>query len=69
MDTEIIKQWNLPKGAQVKQHNGEILTFKKMDGMYAQWTTEKGEQAIGNFTNGFRKEGNYYVPIIIVEIK
>ena len=56
---EIIKQWNLPKGAKVKVDN-RVITFVKMDGMYGQWTDEKGDIQIGCFRHGFVKNGDFY---------
>lgn len=55
----VLKQWELPNGAKIKLEGG-IYTFLKMDGMYAQWKSPKGEFQIGNF-DGFVKEGKYYV--------
>lgn len=48
-----IEQWNLPRDAKVRLEDGTFITFKKMDGMYAQWD-QNGKLAIGNF-DGFRK--------------
>lgn len=40
----LIKAWHLKKGDQAKHWiDWELLTFQKMDGMYAQWKNEKGE--------------------------
>lgn len=45
-----IQTWELKKGDKVRFDN-EIYTFRKMDGMYGQWTNEKNEILIGNFPN------------------
>ena len=60
MSEEILKQWDLPKGAIVKYDDGKTLEFQKMDGMYAHWIDETGEMKIGNF-EALKKKGDHYV--------
>lgn len=59
---ETLKQWELPNGAQVRLEDGELVTFRKMDGMYAQWIKSDGSMAIGNYA-GFQKDGLVYKPV------
>lgn len=53
-----MKQHELPNNSKVKLPSGSFATFKKMDGMYAQWE-ENGEFKIGNFEE-FEKIDDYY---------
>ena len=57
---EYVDVWDLKKGDEVMTPDGSKLTFRKMDGMYAQWTQEDGEMAIGNFSK-ILKVGDKYI--------
>ena len=58
---EIIDTCELKKGDKVVLPDGEIITFRKMDGAYAQWIKQNGEMGIGNFSK-LLKVGDKYIP-------
>jgi hypothetical protein len=43
-----MKQWELKNNSKVEIPDGRIVTFLKMDGMYAKWD-DNGELKTGNF--------------------
>jgi hypothetical protein len=55
------KQWEIPNKSKVKLEDGTIVTFLKMDGMYAKWDVN-GEVQTGNFEK-FIKEGDMFVVV------
>lgn len=59
MKRKVYKQWELPNNSKVILSGGEEITFRRMDGMYAQWIQD-GELKIGNF-EGFIKKDNYFI--------
>ena len=55
-----MKQWELPNNSKVKLPDGRMITFVKMDGVYAHWDVG-GVLKIGSYKEfGFEKEGGYY---------
>jgi hypothetical protein len=56
------KQWELPNKSKVKLEDGTIVTFLKMDGMYAKWDVGDGYLMTGNFEK-FIKEGDMFVVV------
>lgn len=58
---ELIDTWELKKGDKIVMENGDIVTFLKMDGMYAKWELPNGEIGTGNFDK-LLKVGDKYIP-------
>jgi len=57
---ETMKQWELKNNSKVELPDGQIATFVRMDGMYAQWEL-KGKLLIGNYEDFKKTDFGYKV--------
>lgn len=55
-----MKQWQLKNNSKVQLPDGKIVTFLKMDGMYAKWN-DNGEFKTGNFDEFEKTDFGYKV--------
>ncbi len=56
----MLKQWELKNNSRVELLDGTLVTFLKMDGMYAKWDDD-GRFKTGNFDNFKKTDFGYKV--------
>lgn len=59
---KILAQWDLKPNSRVELPDGSMITFEKMDGMYAHWIDDNtGLIKIGNFEYFIETDFGYKV--------